>query len=118
VPVPDWVTKAVGVYALLGSVYFVLMAVAVAYGLYVVADLARQVRKLAGKVSDLTDRVQGIAAQVDTVTRDVGVRAGGLARMVDETATGAMRVVDFVAPVLILAGAFFRIRRWALGRRR
>lgn len=115
---PEWVPKAVGVYAVLGSVFFIVAAVVAAYSLFVLADLAKQVRALTGKVSQLTERVQGIASQVDTVTKEVGVRASGLARLVDDSASNAMRVVDFVAPVLILAGAFFRVRAWATGRRR
>jgi biopolymer transport protein ExbB/TolQ len=115
---PDWVAKAVGVFAILGSVSFVVAAVVGVYALFALSDIARQVRALAAKVSQLTDRVQGIAEQVDSVTKEVGVRASGLARLVDDSAASAMRVVDFVAPVLIVAGAFFRVRSWALGRRR
>ncbi len=110
--------SSVGIYAVMGSIFFIVMAVLCVYAVYILLDITRQIRSLTARVSALTEKVQGIAERVDGVTSELGVRASGLARMVDETASSAMRVVDFVAPVLILVGAVSRIRAWTRGRRR
>lgn len=103
---------------MMGTVFFIVMAVVGAYSLLILLDIARQMRSLTSRVNSLTEKVHGIAERVDGVTSDLGVRASGLAKMVDETASGAMRVVEFVAPVLILFGAVMRIKAWTRGRRR
>lgn len=109
-----WVESAVGIYAVLGSIFFLVMAVVGAYSLFLLSDISRQLRSLTARMNSLTEKVQGIAERVDVVSKDIGVRASGLARLVDDSAANAMRVVDYLAPVLIFVGAVARIR----GRRR
>jgi predicted PurR-regulated permease PerM len=117
VNVPSWVTQAVGIYAVLGSVFFVVLIVLVAYLLRVLADLSIQVRSLTDKVQKLTDRVQGIADQVNNVTSEVGSRTTGIVRMVDDSVGGAIRVLDMLAPVLLAVGAFYRLKQVVKRRR-
>ena len=117
-PVPNWVTSAVGIYCIIGSVFFVVLCVVAGYLLVLLADLSRQVKSLSGKVQSLTDRVNTIATNVESVTSDVGVRAKGIVKLVDEQTGSALKVLEYLAPVLILFGAIIKIRRAAGPKRR
>lgn len=114
--VPYWVSSAVGIYAVLGSIFFVILIVVACYTLVLLSDLSKQVKNLAGKIEQLTTRVQSIADQVHSVTTEVGVRTTGIVRMVDESAGGAIRILEILAPVLVVFGAFLRIKRMVKGR--
>lgn len=116
--VPTWVTTSVGIYAILGSVFMVLLILVLAALVVLVLDLTKQVKGLTDKVHTLTDKAQGIADQVSHVTGEVGARAVGIARMADEKTQPALRTLEVVAPVLFIVGAFMRIRNLARGRRR
>lgn len=96
---------------MLGSVFFVVLIVVSGYMLVLLSDLGKQVRRLSGKVETLTDKVQGIAEQVSSVTTEVGARTTGIVRMVDESASGALRVLEMLAPVLVVFGAFWKLKR-------
>jgi outer membrane murein-binding lipoprotein Lpp len=117
---PAWVVNSVGIYAVLGSVLFLVLIVVATVALKVLLDLASQVRQLTGQVRTLTDKVNGIAEQVSAVTTEVGARATGIVRLVDEHTSGAVRLLEIAAPALFVIGAFLRIRNSALkrGRRR
>lgn len=108
---PTWVTTSVGIYAILGSIMFLVMIVVVGYMIYLLAQLAKQVQKLTGKVEGLTDKVHAIADQVKTVTTDVGVRTSGIVRIVDESAHGAIRTLELLAPALVVFGAIMKFRK-------
>ncbi len=116
--VPGWVSSAVGIYAVLGSVFFVVLIVVSCYLLFVLADVAKQVKNLSSKVEALTDKVQTIADQVKSVTTEVGARTTGIVRMVDDSAGRALTFLEYLTPVLMIYGAFVKVRRAAAGRRK
>jgi len=116
--VPSWVTTSVGIYALVGSVVFLVYGVIAFVLLLILRDISIQVKNLTGKVEQLTDRVRGIADQVNAVTTEVGARTTGIVRMVDESAGGAIRILEVLAPVLVVFGAFIKLRNMAGGRHR
>lgn len=113
--IPEWVTSAVGIFAILGSISFLVLIAVAAYLIRVLADLGRQVRLLSGKVERLTDRVQAIADQVHEVTTEVGVRTGGIVRYVDEIAFKSFRTLEMFGPV---AMGLFALWRWRRARER
>ena len=106
------------IYSLLGSVFFVVLIVVVGYMIVILRDIALQVKNLSGKVEQLTDRVKGIADQVNAVTTEVGARTTGIVRMVDESAGGAIRILELLAPVLVVFGAFLKLRGMVSSSRR
>lgn len=114
--IPHWVTTSVGIYALLGSVFFLVLIVVVGYLIVILAGLAKQVAKLTTKVESLTDSVQTIAHKVNAITTEVGARTTGIVRLVDDSAGNAIRVLEVMTPVLLVVGAFWRLKRFA-GRR-
>lgn len=111
--IDHWVPTSVGIYAILGSVFFCVLIVVAGYMLVVLRQLLVQVTALTGKVEKLTDKVHLIADQVNAVTTEVGARTTGIVRMVDESAGGAIRVLEILAPVLVVFGAFLRVRKFA-----
>jgi hypothetical protein len=115
---PTWVVNSVGIYALLGSAFFLVLIILTAVMVRLMLDLNAQVKQLTKRVQGLTDRVQGIADQVSSVTTEVGSRATGIARLVDEHTGGAIRLLEIAAPVLFVIGAVMKIRNQATGRAR
>ena len=113
-----WVSQAVGIYAILGSIFFVVLIVVAGYMLVLLSDLSKQIRSLTGKVQTLTERVNTIAKNVESVTSDVGVRAKGIVRLVDDHTSNALRILEYVTPILLIFGAVTKIRRSAYGRSR
>lgn len=114
--IPNWVTTSVGLYAVLGSVFFLVLIVVIGYLIVVLSGIAKQVAKLTSKVETLTDSVQTIAQKVNAITTEVGARTTGIVRMVDDSAGNAIRILETLAPVLLVVGAFWRLKRFA-GRR-
>lgn len=113
--VESWVQTSVGIFSILGSVFFVVLLVVTFVGLLLLSDLTKQVKALTGKVDKLADKVHGIADQVNAVTTEVGARTTGIVRMVDEGASKAIGVLEVLAPVLVVIGAFMKVRRAAGG---
>jgi hypothetical protein len=107
--IPEWVTTAVGIYALLGSVFMLLLVIVAVLLVRVLLDLRREIRRLSDRVDSIGNRVDTIAAQVEHVTSEVGMRASALSRMVDEAAGGAISAVEKFGPVLLVAGGLLRI---------
>jgi len=108
--IPGWVSSSVGIYAVLGSITFVVLIVVFGYLLLILSDLAKQVKKLTTKVDVLTDRVHTIADNVATVTTEVGVRTSGIVRLVDEKANSAVQILETLAPVFLVIGVFWRLK--------
>ena len=111
--IEPWVPTAVGIYSVLGSVFFLVLIVVAGYLIFILRQLLVQVSNLTNKVERLTDKVHSIADQVNAVTTEVGARTTGIVRMVDESAGGAIRVLEVIAPVLVVFGAFMKIRKHA-----
>ncbi|MBS1721604.1 MAG: hypothetical protein JSS66_01215 [Armatimonadetes bacterium] len=116
--IEQWVQQAVGIYAVLGSAFFLVLIVAAGYLLVLLRDIATQVKNLTGKVEALTDKVTTVAEQVKSVTAEVGARTTGIVRMVDDSAQGAIRVLEMLAPVFVVYGAFVKVRSFARRRKR
>lgn len=104
-------SKSVGIYAILGSIFFVVLIVIAAMMLVLLVELSKQVKSLSGKVEALTDKVHTIAEKVNAVTTEVGARTTGIVRMVDESASGALKILEMLAPVLVVFGAFWKLKR-------
>lgn len=113
-----WVSQAVGIYAILGSIFFVVLIIVAGYMLVLLADLSRQLKALTGKIQTLTERVHNIAANVENVTNDVGVRAKGIVRLVDDQTSNALKILEYVTPILLIFGAVSKIRRGSRSRSR
>ena len=79
--------------------------------LAMLSDIGKQIKVLSSKVEGLTDKVQTIAEKVDSVTTEVGARTTGIVRMVDESASGALRILEMLAPVFMVVGAFWKLKR-------
>jgi hypothetical protein len=80
----------------------ILMAVAL--------ELRRGIVALTNKVQSIADRVDSVAKKVDEVTTEVGSRASGIARTVDDIAVTAFEVVERYAPLAIGIAVLFKLR--------
>ena len=107
-----------GLYAILGCICFVVLSVVMGYLLLILRDLAIQVRNLSQKTDQLVTKVSDIANQVNSITTEVGVRTTGIVRMVDESASGAIRILEVLAPVFVVYGAFLKVKKMSAARKR
>lgn len=108
---PSWVSTSLGIFCILGSILFVVLTVIAMFLLAMLSDIGKQIKVLSSKVEGLTDKVQTIAEKVDSVTTEVGARTTGIVRMVDESASGALRILEMLAPVFMVVGAFWKLKR-------
>lgn len=117
-PLPEWWLTASGMFFVLGSVAMVVTVVLLAVLVYAVLELRKSVIVLSVKVDQITDKVNAIASTVQQVTSDVGTRATGITRMIDDAAGGAMDIVEKFAPLLVGVATVARVFMAFRGRRR
>lgn len=86
-----------------------LMMVATVALIWILLDLRKAILALNVRVSELTDKVNQIAANVKDVTDEVGTRARGIVRVVDEHASTAFVLVEKLAPLLVGIGVVTKI---------
>ncbi|MBX3111517.1 MAG: hypothetical protein KF857_05865 [Fimbriimonadaceae bacterium] len=107
--IPEWWLTASGAFFVLGSAATLVSVVALAYLIKVLADLRHATLALGARVEKLTEKVDGIAEQVRTVTTEVGARTTGIVRLVDEVAGPAVQIVERFAPLLMGLAAVGKI---------
>jgi len=107
--IPEWVTSAVGIYAILGSIFMVVMIVVAGVLVRVLLDLKDELRRLSNRVDGIAQRVDSVAKEVQTVTGEVGVRTSGLLRLVDDAAGPALGAVERYGPLFLVVGAALRL---------
>lgn len=104
-----------GLFFGLGSLFMVIAVALALVTFRLLTDLNRQLQSLAERVERIARRVESLTETAQTVGTDVGVRATGIMRIVDDLAGTAHRRLERLAPWLLLAGAIYRI--WARSRR-
>lgn len=96
----------------------VLMIVVALFMVRALLDLKTEVTRLTNQVSGIAARVDGVAKQVESITTDVGVRTGGILRMVDDAAGGAIGLVERFSPWFLVGGAILKLFFAVRGRSR
>ena len=117
-PLPEWWLTASGMFFVLGSVAMVVIVVLLAILTYAILELRKHVKELSVKIDGITDRVESIATTVQHVTTEIGTRATGLTRMIDDNAGTAMTIVERFGPLLVGAATVFKIFMAFKGRKK
>jgi len=78
---------------------------------WILLDLRKMLSGLNKRVTDLTIKADAIATNVKDVTDEVGVRARGITKIVDDHANTAFGIVEKVAPVFIALGIISKIAK-------
>ncbi|MCW5936145.1 MAG: hypothetical protein KIT11_02415 [Fimbriimonadaceae bacterium] len=116
--IPTWVTTSVGIFSLLGSAFMLLLLVMVGIVIAHSLTLSKHIKRISAQIEQVTEKGKGIAEKVDSVTTEIGSRATGIARLVDERVEPAMRAVELAAPALFIVAAFIKLRGALSGRKR
>ncbi len=107
---PDWWLNASGLFFVLGSIAFVAGVILIAYLIYAVMQLHRQVLLLTHKVEEISDSVKSTAKTIEKTTEEVGIRVSGITGVVDESASRAFGLIERVVPYLLGIGLFWRLK--------
>ncbi|MDI9639481.1 hypothetical protein QPK87_18750 [Kamptonema cortianum] len=106
---PDWWFTATGIFGVVGSIAMVIMLVVGIASLVILLEIRKSLKSLNARVEGLTNRVEIITANIQDVTNEVGIRARGLVRSVDQHASTAFEIVEKIAPFLVGIGVISRI---------
>lgn len=116
---PDWWITSSGVFFVLGTAVLILMAVATCVLIYLLLDLRKQIQGLVGKVNEVADKADAIATNLKDVSQEVGTRARGIVRVVDDHANTAFGIIEKFAPLFLGIGLISKILKLVRpGRRR
>ncbi len=106
---PDWWITSSGVFFVLGTAVLILMAVFLAVLVWLLFDLRNQIQVLLGKVNEVADKADAIATNLKDVSQEVGTRARGIVRVVDDHASTAFGIIERFAPLFLGVGLVTKI---------
>lgn len=115
---PEWWLTASGMFFVLGSAAMIVMVVVLGFMVWALIELRTSVNRLTAKVEEISDKVNSVASTVQTVTTEVGTRANGITKMIDEHTGTAMGLVEKFAPLLVALATTLRLISSIRGRGR
>ncbi len=107
--VPVWWYQVTGGAAI---VVLLLCLVMIVVGLFLIAlliEVKKGISAVSERVQSIANRVESVSKQVEQVTTEVGARASGVARTVDDIAGSAFATVERYAPLVLGVAAVLKL---------